>query len=55
MTEQSEILSPEIKPSVKMSISGNGLIIKLAFNSKGAEQLMETGIRRLLEKYGIRE
>jgi ParB family chromosome partitioning protein len=55
LNEQNEVLSPELKPSVKISVSDNGLIIKLAFNSKGAAKLMETGIQRLLGRHGITE
>jgi hypothetical protein len=48
-----DVLSPELAPSVKMSVSDDGLVIKLAFNNEASAKVMETGIGKLLKKHGI--
>jgi ParB family chromosome partitioning protein len=53
--EQKEMLPPEPEPNVKLTVSGNGLLIKLAFNNKASAGLMEVEIRRLLGQHGIWE
>jgi ParB family chromosome partitioning protein len=55
MKDQNETLPPESDPIVKISVSDSGLIIKLAFNNEASAKLMQTGIRRLLGRHGIRE
>jgi ParB family chromosome partitioning protein len=55
MDNHNEALPLESERNVKLIISDNGLIIKLTFNNKASAKLMETGIRRLLGRHGIRE
>jgi ParB family chromosome partitioning protein len=53
--EQNEMFPPESKPSVKLTVSENGLLIKLVFNNKASAGLVEAEIRRFLRQHGIRE
>ncbi|GHV55245.1 hypothetical protein AGMMS49579_17600 [Spirochaetia bacterium] len=40
-------------PTVKITVSSDGLRVKLVFNDKRSAELMERGIRRLLGRHGI--
>jgi ParB family chromosome partitioning protein len=51
----SETLSVEPEPTVKISISDDGLVINLAFANRSSVQVMESEIRRFLGQHGIRE
>jgi ParB family chromosome partitioning protein len=51
--EQTDLL-PQSEPSVKLTVSPNGLTIKLTFNSTASAKLLETGIRRLLGRHQVK-
>jgi hypothetical protein len=55
LNSQNEASLPEPDPSVKISKSNDGLVIKLTFNNEASANLVETGIYRLLGRHGIRE
>ncbi|AEF84927.1 conserved hypothetical protein [Treponema primitia ZAS-2] len=52
---QTEALSPELDPSIRILVSDDGLVINLTFNHEASAKMMIAGIRRLIGKYGIKE
>jgi ParB family chromosome partitioning protein len=42
------------EPSVKITVSPNGLTIKLVFNNENSAKTLETGIRRLLARHQVK-
>jgi ParB family chromosome partitioning protein len=50
-----ETQSAEPEPTVKITVSDNGLVINLTFNTRASARVIESEIRRLLGKRRIRE